>query len=124
MPSSRLKEGDTVILHAKVQFNVDEEDDVVHANISHYRMVLPLQEVRGVYARKFDVGDRVIARGIFLGEVAAVHGDYVWVKQGDDFQTRRATDLDRLEVDPPLPPPEQPPMISPPPAPDHEELEQ
>ncbi len=79
------REGDVLLLRAKVKFDVDPEDTSVHATCigcTYRDVTIPLEEVFGLHFRAWEPHDKVqnIHDHEDCGEVFAVCDDKVWVK--------------------------------------------
>ena len=94
------KQRDILIFHAEVRHSVDPVDDYVHVTkpgTQHQNLTLNLDEVVGIYARRWEPGDKVQC-----GEVVATCGDQVWVQLADGgMATYAATELQEVSYPPP-----------------------
>ena len=75
------REGDVVVLHATVEYDVRPGRDMVSCkvagSVAHY---IPLESVVAIHARRWDADDKVIYPGMEgVGTVLATHEDQVWV---------------------------------------------
>jgi hypothetical protein len=79
------REGDIVVLHAKVKFDVDAGEDRVHCRLigSFADTSIPLNKVESLHCRHWNEGDMVIDpdnQNYGPGKVVAALDDVVWVK--------------------------------------------
>jgi hypothetical protein len=105
------REGDALIIHVEVKYDVDASDGNVHVfpiGARHRDFALPLKSVIGLYCRRWNVGDEVTFPGMAgVGKVLAVHEDQVWVLFPDEPpQTFPANELkpakiENVEAEPP-----------------------
>lgn len=80
---TKLRKGDIVAIHCEVESVFDE------MSASPYRVTLPgtpsaahyvgPEHIEGVVRRHFDPGDAVIVDDMFMAEVLAINGRYLWV---------------------------------------------
>ena len=123
------REGDTLIILAKVKHSFDPGDTMVHVvPEGHYSAIaIDLDKILGLYARAWDIDARVLFEGS-EGIVAAVYGSSVWVRFGEgdtaSFETVEANELRpappaAMEAPEPAPP-APPPMPDGAPVPDEE----
>ncbi len=108
------REGDVLIAHVEVKYDVDASDENVHVFPvgARYRdFALPLGNVIGLYCRRWSANDEVTFPGMAgVGKVLAVHEDQVWVLFPDEApQTFPANELQPgREMIPPEPAPPTP----------------
>jgi hypothetical protein len=89
------KEGDIVIIHAVVHGDYDPGDKTLFVRLRRHDCVgIDPSKVIGLYARRWEVGNRV--RGVHneIGEVVAVSDNMVWVRlDRGGFNTFSANNL-------------------------------
>ncbi len=99
------RHGDTLIIHAVVEFDVQKGDTDgdgnpnVHlspAGATWKRFAIPLSDVVGIFARAWAVDDKVRYPAIGIGTIIATHGDQAWVSfsGSDELMTLHANDLE------------------------------
>lgn len=80
----RPREGDELLIRAKVAYDVDTGDDAVHLRPvgSEYKsLMIPLDQIHALHFRRWNEGDRVLDREFNRGgTVVATIDDQVWVK--------------------------------------------
>lgn len=83
LPNGYLpREGDVLVIHARVKFDVDPEDRGVHLAFAYQNLVIDLDKIVGIALRTWKPSEKVRHRNIdnLRGEVSAICGDKVWVK--------------------------------------------
>lgn len=76
-----LREGDIVVLHAKVKYDLEAGDDIIFVSVrEHDSTSVPLSRIVGLHCRRWDVGTRVVTLDGSEGEVVGVYEDQAWVK--------------------------------------------
>jgi len=114
------REGDVLVVHAKVKFDVQPGEDLVHVKVEHNGFAVTLSKVVGIALLKFDVGERVVCKddASCVGEVVAICDDAVWIRVDErspwrrehgEFATVRGKNLERCPV------PVEPVRVEPPP---------
>lgn len=103
----RPREGDVVLVRAKVTIDCDPGDPYVHLKVNHTRVGVDLKDLEGIITRTWKPKDRV--RNVHdlsdRGVVIAVCDGMAWVKLNSGaFYSYAALDL---EDDDPPPPPER-----------------
>lgn len=129
----RPREGDVLVLHAKVRFDVEPGDLVAHVEVGLYKRgcAVALDEIVGVHLRRWSKGDRVRWTDPILNSgdsrssvaydatVVAAADDHAWIKLGSDgsFRSVHANSLVPLFDPPEDDVPEAAPTYSPAPPP-------
>ena len=119
----RPKEGDELLIRAKVKYDCDPGDDDVHLNpagAEHKDIIIPLVRVHSLLCRKWKPKDRVRARCTIV-VVFATFDDLVWVRLDCDpgassqtmltylangLQPESALDVPSAQPEPPPPAPQ------------------
>jgi hypothetical protein len=81
------REGDVLVVHVKVSFNVDPGEKDVHIRVvGDFRdTAMPLNKIIGLHCRRWDADDEVVFPGMNgVGTVLAVYEDQVWVLFPDE----------------------------------------
>lgn len=82
------RKGDVLVLHGRVKYDVVEKEDVdedqkltvwVRLEGDYQDRRIPLETVVSIFARKWELGERVIGNSL-IGEVVGVYEDSIWVK--------------------------------------------
>lgn len=75
------REGDEVLIRAKVRFMAAEGDETIFLTVKHQKISVPSADIHALYCRHWNVGDKVASDEFDNpGEVMAAHCDYAWVK--------------------------------------------
>lgn len=117
------REGDIVVVHASVKYNVESGDDSVHLAFpgnADRPLIMAIATIEGLFARHWDEGDavRVIEDHACTGSVIATSGSFVWMKNdrpGAGMTTYLANELEPIPQ--PMPAGDIMPAIKPPTAP-------
>jgi hypothetical protein len=78
------KEGDELLIRAKVKYDIDDGDENVHLSVvgeEWKTFIIPISRIHSLNFRAWNEGDKVceIKDGRF-GVVIDTHGDQVWVE--------------------------------------------
>lgn len=98
------RDGDIIVVHAKVKFDVDPGEDRAHIRVvgSHQDISVPLDKIVQIHCRKWSEGDEVVWNDRH-GTVLAVHEDNCWLSvpgHCPSLVTAPANDLEPLAIAP------------------------
>lgn len=99
-PNYRPREGDVVLVLARVRFDADKEDKHVHIQIvgeEHIRAAVAIDGLAGVFNYGWKVGDRVCNKSQHSGAgvIIALRDKMAWVKRDDgSFLTYALNELE------------------------------
>lgn len=85
LPTGYLpRKGDVLILHGTAKYDYDAGDTYVHVVMDGRAaaVAIDFEDIKGVFCRKWDIGDKVRAfnNPAIFGTVVAVYEDQVWMK--------------------------------------------
>lgn len=105
------RQGDVVVIHGIVKYNVDPGDTYADVMIEgKYSSVhIELDKIAGLHCRHWNEGDKVHLPGRAItdvGEVIATNGDNVWIAMpGGSMATYHANQLTEVPKTPNIPEP-------------------